>query len=113
VNESGPSYALWLFVGNGLAMQAAALLMQGRSVYHTLPRTALASLGGGLMMMGSYFVAIWAMTRAPIALVAALRESSVLFGALMAVVVLKEPLTGWRAFASLLVLAGMVLLRIA
>ena len=45
------------------------------------------------MMMGSYFVAIWAMTKAPIALVAALRESSVLFGAVIAVLFLKEPLT--------------------
>ncbi len=65
------------------------------------------------MSMTAYFIAIWAMTQAPIALVAALRETSVLFGAVLATVFLKEPLTGWRVLASSLVLAGMALLRLA
>lgn len=112
-NGSAPSYAIWLFVGNGIVMQTTALLMRGPSVYATLPKTVPASFGGGLLMMSGYFIAIWAMTRAPIALVAALRESSVLFGAIIAALVLKEPLTSWRIVASLLVLAGVVLLRVA
>jgi drug/metabolite transporter (DMT)-like permease len=112
-NGSGPGYALWLAVCNSIASQLAGVQLAGWSVYRTLRRTALASFIGGAMMMGSYLVAIWAMTQAPIALVAALRETSVLFGAIIAATVLKEPLTRWRIAASLLILTGVILLRIA
>ena len=113
VNGSGASYALWLAVCNAIASQIAGLSLAGPSVYDGIRRNAFVSLGGGAMMLGSYFVAIWAMTQAPIALVAALRESSVLFGAVIAATVLKEPLTRWRVIASLLILTGVVLLRLA
>jgi uncharacterized membrane protein len=53
------------------------------------------------------------MTVAPIALVAALRETSVLFGALIAVVFLKEPLRAARIVAVLMIAAGLVLMRLA
>jgi drug/metabolite transporter (DMT)-like permease len=112
-NGSGPGYALWLAVFNSTASQIVGMGLAGRSVYAGLGRNGLVSLAGGAMMMGSYFVAIWAMTHAPIALVAALRESSVLFGAIIAVTVLREPLTRWRVIASLLILSGIVLLRLA
>ena len=52
------------------------------------------------------------MTAAPIALVATLRETSVLFGAVIAVVVLKEPLRAVRIGAAVLILCGLVLIRI-
>lgn len=113
LNGSGPGFALWMFVGNMLAMQALALVMRGPAIYATLPKTAWVSFGGGLMSMSAYFIVIWGMTQAPIALVAALRETSVLFGAIIAWLVLKEPLTGWRVLASLMVLAGMALLKVA
>ena len=52
------------------------------------------------------------MTVAPIAVVAALRETSVLFGAVIAVVVLKEPLRASRVVAALLIVAGLALIRL-
>jgi drug/metabolite transporter (DMT)-like permease len=52
------------------------------------------------------------MTVAPIAIVAALRETSVLFGALIAVIVLKEPLRASRVAAALLIVAGLMLIRL-
>lgn len=113
LNGSGPGFALWMFVFNMVTMQACALLWRGSEVYATLPRTWRISLGGGAMSMAAYFIAIWAMTKAPIALVAALRETSVLFGAIIAIVVLKEPWTIWRGIASLLVIVGVALLRMA
>ena len=113
LNGSASSYALWMFVGNALAMQTIALAMRGPAVYADLHKTWALSAGGGLMSMTAYFIVIWAMTQAPIALVAALRETSVLFGAVIALVILKEPLTGWRVLASLLVLLGVGLLRVA
>ena len=62
-------------------------------------------LGGGALAVVSYSIAIWAMTVAPIAIVAALRETSVLFGALIAVVILKEPLRPARIVAALMIVA--------
>ena len=57
-------------------------------------------------------IAIWAMTVAPIALVAALRETSVLFAALLGMVLLREPVLPARIVAACLVLAGVVLVRL-
>ena len=113
INGSGPSFALWMFVGNAITMQTVALILRGPAVYSGLRTSWPLTAGGGLMSMTAYFIAIWAMTQAPIALVAALRETSVLFGAVIALVILKEPLTGWRILASALVLLGMGLLRVA
>lgn len=113
INGSGPSFAIWMFVGNMLVMQAFALALKGPSIYRTLPATWPIVLAGGLMSMLAYFIVIWAMTRAPIALVAALRETSVLFAGLISLVILKEPLTRWRAAAALVIVAGVALLRLA
>jgi drug/metabolite transporter (DMT)-like permease len=52
------------------------------------------------------------MTVAPIALVAALRESSVLWAAVIAVVVLKEPIAPARAMGALMIMAGIALIRL-
>ena len=65
------------------------------------------------MQVISYGVAIWAMTVAPIGIVAALRETSVLFGALIAVVILKEPLHAARVAAAALIVCGLAVLKVA
>jgi drug/metabolite transporter (DMT)-like permease len=70
-------------------------------------------LAGGALAVVSYTIAIWAMTVAPIAMVAALRETSVLFGALIAVVFLNEPLRAGRVVAALLIVVGLVMIRLA
>ena len=57
--------------------------------------------------------ALWAMTQAPLAVVAALRETSILFGALIAFVLLKEKVAGLRIAAALGIAAGAILLRLA
>jgi drug/metabolite transporter (DMT)-like permease len=68
-------------------------------------------LVGGAMQLLSYGVAIWAMSVAPIAIIAALRETSVLFGAAIAVTVLREPLRAARVAAASLVAAGLAMIR--
>jgi drug/metabolite transporter (DMT)-like permease len=113
VNGSGPSFALWMFVGNMLVMQALALAVKGPTIYRTLPATWPTVLAGGLMSMLAYFIVIWAMTQAPIALVAALRETSVLFAGLISLLILKEPFTRWRGAAAIIIVAGVALLRLA
>lgn len=68
-------------------------------------------LGGGISFL-AYALVIWSFTKAPIALVAALRETSVIFALLLGVFVLKEKLTGLKVCAVLLTLTGVILLRI-
>jgi drug/metabolite transporter (DMT)-like permease len=70
-------------------------------------------IAGGFLALASYGIAIWAMTVAPIAIIAALRETSVLFGALIAVLFLKEPLRATRVVAALLIVCGLALIRLA
>ncbi|MGN6571270.1 MAG: EamA family transporter [Pseudolabrys sp.] len=106
-------YTLTLFVCHGAALIVYAHMREGAAVLTPLPRYWRLALGGGAMQLMSYGIALWAMTLAPIAIVATLRETSVLFGALIAVVMLKEPLRPSRVAAALLIMAGLVAIRLA
>lgn len=106
------SYVLWLLIGNALLLVPYALWRDRAGVAAAIGRFWLRGLAGGGLQTLSYGIALWAMTLAPIAIVATLRETSVLFGAVIAVVVLKEPLRLARIGAALLILFGLVLLRL-
>ncbi|MDQ2078648.1 EamA family transporter [Xanthobacteraceae bacterium Astr-EGSB] len=107
------AYAVTLFAGIGIVMAAYAMVLRGPQVFVAMAPFWRRGVGGGAMQMVSYWIAIWAMTVAPIALVAALRETSVLFGALIAVVILKEPLRAARVVAALMIVAGLAAMRLA
>jgi len=106
------AYSLWLFAGIAVVMLPYALWRDGRAVIAPMRLYWRRGLVGGALQLLSYGIAIWAMTVAPIAIVATLRETSVLFGAAIAVVVLKEPLRAVRIVAALLIVCGLVLIRI-
>ena len=106
------AYSAALFVINGGPILALALVWRGPGGLRPMSHFAGAGFAGGALSLGSYWIAIWAMTVAPIALVAALRETSVLFAAVIAVVVLKEPFGPVRAAAAALMIAGMLLIRL-
>ena len=105
------SYVLWLFLLTGLAWLLWSVLLaspvQRKELRRNLPR----GVAGGAFSLGSYGIALWAMTRAPIATVAAVRETSIVFGVLLGGWVLKERITPMRALAVLLVTAGVFLIR--
>jgi drug/metabolite transporter (DMT)-like permease len=105
-------YSVALFAGIGPVMLIYALARSGRGVIAAMGRQWQTGLVGGALQFGSYGIAIWAMTLAPIAIVAALRETSVLFGAVIAVVILKEPLRLPRIVAALMIVVGLVLIRL-
>jgi drug/metabolite transporter (DMT)-like permease len=106
------SYTLWFFAANGLVIIAMGWLKRGSAVPRYLGLHWRRALLGGACSVGSYGIALWAMTRAPVALVAVLRETSVIFAAVLAALVLKEKLTRRRLFATGAVLAGLILLKI-
>ena len=63
--------------------------------------------------MASYGIALWAMTLAPVALVAALRETSILFATVISALMLKERVTLQRLACIVLIIGGAVTLRVA
>lgn len=112
VSGSPSGYIAWLFVGNALVMFILLLATRGTKVLPALADHWRVGLIGGAMSLGAYAIAIKAMTLAPIALVAALRETSVLFAALIGCVWLKEPLSRWRALAALTIVTGVVMAKV-
>ncbi len=106
------SYVSWVFIANAVLLVPYAFWRDGPGVGVAMRRFWLRGLVGGTLSFASYGTVLWAMTLAPIAIVATLRETSVLFGAGIAVVVLKEPLRAARIAAALLIVAGLVLIRL-
>lgn len=106
------AYSSTLFVLDGLPLPLLALSQRGRAGLAPLKTYLVPGFVGGALSLGAYWIAIWAMTIAPIGLVAALRESSVLFAAIIAVVFLKEPLQTGRVVAALIILSGVALIRL-
>jgi len=110
------SYVLLLFVLDGLPYPSLVYLRRdvaGRAAIlaYARRRWPLAALGGAASI-GSYAIALWAMTVAPIASVAALRETSVLFAALFGVWFLKEKFGLQRGIGTLVIVAGVMALRL-
>jgi drug/metabolite transporter (DMT)-like permease len=106
------SYTLWFFIANGLVITAIGVLSRGTAVPAYLGRHWIRAGVGGACSLGAYTIALWAMTRAPVALVAALRETSVIFAAAIGALLLREKFTRRRLFATGAVLVGLVLLRL-
>jgi drug/metabolite transporter (DMT)-like permease len=106
------SYTLWFFAANGLVIGGMGLASRGRELPAYLARHWLRLGVGGAFAVGAYGIALWAMTRAPVALVAVLRETSVIFAALLGAIFLGERFTRRRLAATGAVLAGLVVLKL-
>jgi drug/metabolite transporter (DMT)-like permease len=112
VAGSAAAYTAWLFLLSGAAMSMHGLVYIGpQRLAAGFRANAPAALGGAALSVAAYGIAIWAMTVAPIALVAALRETSVLFATLLSTFLLREPWLAARIAAAFMVLAGALLLR--
>ena len=106
------SYTLWFFALNGAVIGAYGLARRGAAMPAYLRRHWMRAALGGACAVAAYAVVLWAMTRAPVALVAVLRETSVIFAAVIATVVLKEKFTRRRFWATGSVLLGLIALRL-
>jgi drug/metabolite transporter (DMT)-like permease len=112
IASSPQAYTAVLFIGNALALGAYGAARRRAQVLSALWTHWKKGLAGGALQLLSYGIAIWAMTVAPIAIVAALRETSVLFGAGLAVVLLNEPWRPLRLVAALMIVCGLMLIRL-
>ena len=112
VSGAPVTYVMWIFVLTGAPLFAWALLRRRDIIAYTRRNWHYGAIGG-LGTLASYGLVLYAMTAAPIPLVAALRETSILFGTAIAVFVLKEKVTAVRLTAAAIILAGVVVLRLA
>lgn len=109
---SPEGYVVWLFLFLGLPFGLAVLaIKRGEFLHHAL-RHWSRGLAGAVLSGLSYGIALWAMTRAPVAVVAALRETSVIFAALIGAWFLKEGHLRERLAGAAVVFAGLVALRL-
>ena len=100
------SYTLWLFLAIGAARLLWTWLRRRREFVQALRSRWLQGFAGGVGTVSSYGLALWAMTVAPVALVAALRETSILFASVISVLVLKERVTLPRMLCIAVIAAG-------
>lgn len=107
------AYTLWLSLLTGLAMIGWATLARGGALVSYARRTWHVGLIGGLGTIVSYTIALWAMTMAPIAMVAALRETSILFATAISAFILRERVGPARIAAAAIIASGAMLLRLA
>ena len=112
-SHSPLAYALWIFLLTAvplvlwtLRQRRAEMLAYFRERFH------LGFLGGA-GSVGSYGLTLSAMTTAPVALVAALRETSIVFATIMAALILKERIRWSRYVAIALIATGAITVRLA
>jgi drug/metabolite transporter (DMT)-like permease len=116
VRRSGApaAYTLWVFLVSGVPLAAWALRTRDSSALAAYARRNWRfGLIGGAGSLASYGLALWAMTVAPIAVVAALRETSIVFGAIISGLLLKERVGLTRFAAACAIALGAAVLRLA
>jgi len=114
LSGSSVAYIGWLMLLESLCVPAWALARRRHELLSGTSRRVLGSglLAGGLSVL-AYGLVLWAQTRGDLAPIAALRETSVIFGAVIGTVVFREPFGRWRIAATLLVVTGVLLLNVS
>jgi len=107
------SYTLWIFLITGASIGCWATLTQWSQTRHYLRLNWHLGAVGGLGTLVSYGLALYAMTQAPVAVVAALRETSILFSAVISWLILKEHITIVRCVSVCVIAIGAITLRLA
>jgi drug/metabolite transporter (DMT)-like permease len=117
VRSAGPtfehrlSYIAWLCVVEGPWLLVLAIVIRPKTIWTHLRRTWWRGVIGGTIANVGYGIAIYALVLGPMAHVAALRETSVLFGALMGTLLLGEPFGVRRVAAAFVIVSGLVLMN--
>lgn len=107
------SYICWGFLLSAVLFVPSVLLIRKQAATQYFKTEWRRSILSGGCSLTSYGLALWAMTRASIASVAALREISILFGVAIAAYKLKERVTVMRIVAALLIVTGAIVTKTA
>jgi drug/metabolite transporter (DMT)-like permease len=112
LSGSSVAYIGWLMLLQSLCVPAWALTRRRDVVRHSSARVLLAGVSAGALSVLAYGLVLWAQTRGALAPIAALRETSVIFGAVIGTLVFREPFGRWRITATVLVVLGVLLLNV-
>ena len=110
--ESAEYFIGWSFFLGSVPMVLTTLILRRSTLLASLQRLGLHGVGGGLMATIGYTIAVWALSRAPMAAVASLRESSVLFAAILGTRLLGESLGRRRVVSAFVLVAGLILVQV-
>src|SRR5262249_49177209 len=112
VTGSGLVYGAWLLAGTGFCVFIFAFLTRRHAFIREAKKIWLPALVAGSLVLPSYGIALWAMMQAPIRLIAALRETSVLFAAIIGARFFGELFGPRRWIALVLIVGGIILLKL-
>jgi drug/metabolite transporter (DMT)-like permease len=113
MSGSPSAYTAMVFVLDAIFLVAYTVLARGPRAIAVVAPYWRSGLAGAALSAGAYWIAIWAMSRAPISAVAALRETSILFVMLMSMRVLRESVTPSRIAGAALIVAGAIIVRLS
>jgi len=106
------TYTAWIFLITAVPMVAWTAIRRPRVLAQAFRTQWWIAIVGGLGNVGAYGLVLWAMTKAPVAAVAALRETSILFATVVAVFILKERADRYRILSTVLIVAGAIVIRL-
>jgi drug/metabolite transporter (DMT)-like permease len=112
LSASPVGYIGWLMLLESMCVPMFALLRRRDVVLKQPPRILLSGLAAGALSVLAYGLVLWAQTRGALAPIAALRETSVIFGAIIGTLIFREPFGRSRIAATVLVVAGILMLNI-
>jgi drug/metabolite transporter (DMT)-like permease len=112
-SDNTAGYAGFVFLLDALFLTAYALWRRGMPVFGVFSKSWRSGMLGAILSAAAYWIAIWAMAHAPIAAVAALRETSIIFVVLLSARFLKEEMAWTRYAGGAMVVAGAALMRAA
>lgn len=110
---SAIGFAVWLTIGDGILTFLIVYIWKGRHALAVARRNVGAGVLGGVLQVGGYWIIVWALAVAPMAMVSGLRETSVLFVALISTFILKEGFGVWRFVSASLIALGLVATKAA
>jgi drug/metabolite transporter (DMT)-like permease len=113
MSGSAFGFAVLLTIGDGIATLIIVLCWRGISIFRMEQRTIALCSVAGVMQISAYWIAVWALARAPMGSVSALRETSVLFVALISTFVLRERVGIDSVVTAVLVCIGIGLIRMS
>jgi drug/metabolite transporter (DMT)-like permease len=102
---------MWLSFGQAPLVLAAARRLFGRGFGRALAGSVRLGLLCGALALVAYALVLWAQSRAPLSLVSALRETSVLLAGVLGTLVFRESFSGARLAATVSAVVGVVMLQ--
>jgi drug/metabolite transporter (DMT)-like permease len=112
LSDAPVAYTFWMLLFTGIPLVCWACVARRDAILAYAQSHWRIGLLGGSGTLVAYTIVLWAMTMAPVAVVAALRETSILFGTAISAIVLKERVGVSRLLAACIIALGAIVLRL-